>query len=51
MQHVWERTEMYIKFRYKNLVAKDHLEDLGTDGRITKMNVTQKDLGEGGGHG
>jgi len=34
MQLVWERGEGYTGFWWGNLRERDHLEDLGIDGRI-----------------
>jgi len=35
MWHVWGRGEAYAGFWWGNLTERDHLEDLGVDGRIT----------------
>jgi hypothetical protein len=32
--HEWKRGEMYIKFWSEDLKGRDHLENLGVDGRI-----------------
>jgi hypothetical protein len=34
MWHIWETGELHIQIRYGDLMDKDHLEDLGVDGRI-----------------
>ena len=44
MQHVWGRGEVYTGFWWGNLRKRDHLEDLGLDGRIN----TKTDLQEVG---
>ena len=35
MWHVWGRREMRIGYWMVILIERDHLEDLGVDGRIT----------------
>jgi hypothetical protein len=35
MWHVWGRGVAYAGFRWGNLSERDHLEDIGVDGRIT----------------
>jgi len=34
MWHVWGRGEAYTGFWWENLRERDHLEDVGKDGRI-----------------
>jgi hypothetical protein len=34
MWHVWETGEVYTRFWWGDLRARDHLEDLGVDERI-----------------
>lgn len=34
MWHSWEIREMHIRFWWKNLKVKHHLEDTGVDGRV-----------------
>jgi hypothetical protein len=34
MQHVWGRGEVYTGVWWGNLSERDHLEDLGIDGRL-----------------
>jgi hypothetical protein len=34
MDHVWGRGEVHKGFWWGNLRGRDHLEDLGVDGRI-----------------
>jgi len=34
MWHIWRRGQMHTVFWWRNLKERDHLEDLGVDGRI-----------------
>jgi hypothetical protein len=34
MWHIWERGEVHIAFWWGNLRERNHLKDLGIDGRI-----------------
>ena len=34
MRHVWRTGEVHTGFRWEDLMERDHLEDLGVDGRI-----------------
>jgi hypothetical protein len=42
MGHVWERIEMLYKFWTLNLKERDHLKDLGVDGRIILKYILKK---------
>jgi hypothetical protein len=41
MWHKRERREMHPEFLWGNLQKRNHLEDLGTDGRLT-FNISRK---------
>ena len=34
MWHVWETGQVHTQIRYGDLMERDHLKDLGVDGRI-----------------
>jgi len=40
--HVWGRGEVYTGFWWGNLRERDHLEDLGVDGRIILRRIFRK---------
>ena len=42
MQHVWGRGKKHTGFWWGNLRERDHLEDLGVDGRIILRWVFRK---------
>jgi len=42
MWHVWGRAEVHKGFLWLNLRERDHLEDLGVDGRITFIRILKK---------
>jgi hypothetical protein len=39
MWHVWRERELYIWFRWGELIVSDHLEDLGVIGYNIKFNI------------
>jgi hypothetical protein len=47
MWHVWGRRGVHIGFWWGNLSERDHLEDLGVDGRII-LEWTLKEIKSGG---
>jgi hypothetical protein len=42
MQHEWERGEVRIKFSWRNLKERDHLEDPSVDRRIILREIFKK---------
>jgi hypothetical protein len=46
MWHVWGRAEVHTGFLWLNLRERDHLEDLGADGRIIFTRVFKKQDGK-----
>jgi hypothetical protein len=42
MQYVWEILEMYTEFLFENLKGRDHLRDLGIDGRVISKYILKK---------
>jgi hypothetical protein len=45
MGHVWEIGEMRTGFRWEDLRAREHLEDLSIDGRIILKWIFKMDVG------
>jgi hypothetical protein len=44
MWHIWQQREMHTVFLYKNVKERDHLENVGIDGRmILKWILNEKD--------
>jgi hypothetical protein len=39
MWHVWETVEVYMGFWWRDPREKNHLKDLGLDGRIIHFNI------------
>jgi len=48
MYHLWGRGELHRGFWWGNLEERDHLEDLGLDGRIILKLILKKWHSEGG---
>jgi len=46
MWHKWETGELLIRFRWGDPRERNHLEDLGVDGRITLKYTCNKCDGE-----
>jgi hypothetical protein len=46
MWHVWGRREVHTGFWWGDLREKDHLENLGVDGRIILKWIFKKDYAE-----
>jgi hypothetical protein len=46
MWHVWGTGEMHTGFLCEHLTERDHLKDLGIDGRIILKLITKKWDGE-----
>jgi hypothetical protein len=44
MGHVWKKGEDYIWFWCEDLRARDHLEDIGVDGRVNMLEVSDRDI-------
>ena len=42
MWHVWETREVHTRFWWRDLRERDHLEDLGLDGRIILKCILKK---------
>jgi hypothetical protein len=42
MQHAWDRFEIYTRFRSRNLMVTDHLEDVTVDGRIILKKILKR---------
>jgi hypothetical protein len=47
MQHVWGRGEVPTGVWWENLRERDHLEDLGVNGRILKLIFKKQDKERG----
>jgi hypothetical protein len=45
MWRTWERREQYTQLWWENTTIRDHLEDLGVDGRIILKIFKQIELG------
>ena len=46
MRHVWETGDVHTQLWWGDLRERDHLEDLGIDGRITATWIIKKWDGE-----
>jgi hypothetical protein len=42
MWYAWEGWEVHLKFELENLKGRDHLKDLGIDGRIILKWILKK---------
>jgi hypothetical protein len=42
MQHVWQREELHAGVQLETLRGKNHLEDIGVDGRIILKRIFKK---------
>jgi hypothetical protein len=48
MQHVWDKREIHIAFRWINLKERDHFEDLDVNGKIMLKWISKNTMGEDG---
>jgi hypothetical protein len=41
MYYAWERLKMHADFSHGNLKVRDHMEDLGLDGRVILKRINE----------
>jgi hypothetical protein len=46
MLHAWERLEIHTEFWLENLRERDHLDDLGLDGKTVLLQILEKSFGK-----
>jgi hypothetical protein len=44
MWYVWEKGEVYTWFWCGDLSARDHLEDIGVDGKVNMQELSDRDI-------